>query len=252
MNIWKITTLIFYAVACLNLPAYCAETVKLRFTNDADVFAALQSIGTLKKDKYEKTADFNKRICAETYKALGVNDKTYVTLWAAFGEYATHAHYDADKQAFVFVVGTVDHFNDDNIIRNYSRNEAIQLALNYTEAPKPFTGKNEFGIEQEFKVGLQNYAVLYLPGKTYNTKIILPAKPEEARKLDGDLRLAIETQIQTPCFKTERGHKSPTLQFHYDMTTSERGFMGSKKSEWIIYRDSTKEVLKRGKFKLTM
>ena len=77
----------------------------------------------------------------------------------------------------------------------------------------------------------------------------LPAKPDEARRLNGDLRVAIVTRIQPPCFVTGRRHRTPTIKYLYDVTNYEMGFVGSPKSEWILYRASTKEVVKRGKFK---
>ena len=120
--------------------------------------------------------------------------------------------------------------------------DAINLADSYSEAPN----KNA----SDVKVGFRNMAVLYLPGQTYNAHVVFPAKPDVARKLDGDLRLAIATRIKSPCFAVGHGHISPTSQFNYDMTKDEMGFVGSPESEWILYRATTKEVLKRGKLNM--
>ena len=72
----------------------------------------LRPLSDLKKDQYEKTADFTKRACAATYKALGVDEKTRVTFVLEYGQYQTWATYDADKQAFVTKLGTAIHYID--------------------------------------------------------------------------------------------------------------------------------------------
>jgi hypothetical protein len=99
----------------LVVPAYGAERVQLKFKNDADVFAALKPIRALKKDQYETSADFTKHVCAESYKALGVDDQTPVTFGTNFGEDTIKITYDADKQAFVVQLWVAPHpILDDN------------------------------------------------------------------------------------------------------------------------------------------
>ncbi len=242
-----------------------AKNFKVR-VDERGLIQTLRPLSDLKKDQYEKTADFTKRVCAATNKALGVDEKTPVTFVLEYGKNMTWAQYDADKQAFVITLGTEIHYVDQYApyedrwrweppIDKFKFN-TVRLASSYKEAPKSYVGKNSFGVAKEIKVAFEDMVVLFFPTPTFNShssfigsRILLPANADVARKLDGDLRIAIVARVQPPCFITGRSHTSPTVQYPRDITTFEMGIVVSAKPEWLLYRASTKDVLKRGIFK---
>lgn len=226
----------------------------------------LRPLADLKKDQYEKTTDFTKRVCAATRKVLGVDENTVITFVLEHGKYATSTQYDADKQAFLVKLGQEIHYTDRDApyddrwrweppIDKFKFN-AVWLARSYVEAPNAVVGKNAFGVTKNIKVGREDMVVLFFPSRNFDThlsfvgmRISLPAKSNLARKLDGDLRVAIVGRIRAPCFITGRSHTSPTISYPYDRTVFEMGIVVNPNPEWLLYRASTKEVLKRGTFK---
>lgn len=230
------------------------------------ILQTLRPLTNLKKDQYEKTADFTKRMCAATRKALNVDEDTPITFVLEHGKYATSADYNADKQVFLVKLGTEIHYMDRDApyddrwrfepdIDKFKFN-TVWLARNYIEASKAVIGKNAFGVTKEIKMQTEEMAVLFFPTKSFDShlsfigsRISLPAKRELAMKLDGDLRVAIVARIHPPCFIAGRSHTSPTISFPYDKTITEMGIVVIPNPEWVLYRASTKEVLKRGVFK---
>lgn len=230
------------------------------------ILQRLRPLVNLEKDQYEKTIDFTKRVCTETHKTLGVDKSTPITFVLEHGKYATSADYNADKQAFFVKLGTEIHYIDSGApyedrwrfqpyIDKFKFN-TVWLARTYAEAPKPAIGKNAFGVTKEIKIQTEEMAVLFFPTKNFanhstfiGSRILLPAKPEAARQLDGDLRVAMVARIYPPCFVTGRSHQTPKISFPYDRTIFEMGIVVNPNPEWILYRASTREILKRGVFK---
>jgi hypothetical protein len=237
--------------------AFAGEKITLDIQGNQETVVKLEKLTSIKKDNFEKTTEFTKRLCEQTYKAFGITNKTAITFGLEYGKYATSAQYNADKQAFVFHVadgslyytpGKDDLFkwNPDFDPHKY---QGIGIDHVYHEALGTYSGKNAFGVSKEIKVGAETAAVLYFSTKESKyLEIFLLSKPEEARRIEKDLRVAIITRIQPPCFVSGKGHKSPTINYAYDMSLSEVGIVGAPNPEWVIYLDSTKEILKRGKF----
>lgn len=251
----KIIQLILAGFATASFcSAFAAEKIAIDIQGYRETVAKLGKLTSVKKDKFEKTTGFTKRLCEQTYKALGISEKTLITI----GLEHTPT-YNADKQVFIifeYVVGgnhfkAGDGFNDRflwNTSFDPSKYNSSDIAEESLEAPGTYSGRNAFGVSKEVKVRAENAAVFYFPTKKNNDKIVFPSKPEDARKIAKELRIAVVTRVQPPCFVSGKGHKSPTMDYPYDLTLSEIGIVGAPNPEWVLYLNSTKEILKRGKF----
>lgn len=255
---FKINCLVVALFVLTSPTAFGSERIQPKFESSEAALAALKPLDGLKKDEFEKTADFHKRVCAGTFKAISTDEKSSLILTLENGEYATQFKYNADKQGFEAFLGRSDHYLTEpskyedrwkGDLPDTLKYDALILGSNYHEDSKTYTGSNAYGQTKQIKVGFRQNALLFVPVQTYKTDIFLAANPQDAKKLSGNLRLAIFTGIQMPCFVSLTGHHSPTIDFPYDITTQEYGIIGKTKPEWIIYRTSDKEVLKRGKFK---
>jgi hypothetical protein len=223
-------------------------------------------LAEIKKDQYETTAAFTKRVCAATAKALGVNEDTPITFVLEHGKYATFAQYDADKQAFSIKLGTEIHYKEPEApyddrwrwepsIDKFKFN-SVWLDRRYMQSRATVPAENAFGVTKDVKIGREDMVVLFFPTRSFDTqfqfigtRIRFPAKPELAKAIDGDLRIAIVGRLHAPCFIAGRSHTSPTMAYPYDQTTFEAGVVINPNPEWLLYRASAKEVLKRGTFK---
>lgn len=240
--------------------SFAAETIAIDIPGTAGTVAKLGTLASIKKDNFEKTADFTKRVCAQAYKTLGVSEGKLVAIGLEQGQYATSARYNADKQAFSIHVaiggnhfrvgdGYADRFQWNTNFDPY-KHQGLRIAEEYRESPKSYTGTNAFGVSKDIKVGSETAAVFYFPSRGQNSlNIVLPSKPDEARRIENDLRVAVIGKIQSPCFVSGHGHKPPTITYTYDLALSEVGIVGAPNPEWVVYLDSTKQVLKRGKFR---
>lgn len=249
----KIIQLLLASLATASFcSAFAADKITIDIQGYRETVAKLGKLTSVKRDKFEKTTEFTKRLCEQTYKALGTSEKTPITI----GLERT-ATYNADKQAFVIYVVGGNHFKagdgfNDSFLWNTSfypyKHNSIGIAEESHEAPGTYSGTNAFGVSKEIKVRAENAAVFYFPTKNNNDKIVFPSKPEVARQIEKELRVAIVTRVQSPCFVSGKGHKPPTIDYPYDLTLSEIGIVGAPNPEWVLYLNSTKEILKRGKF----
>lgn len=242
--------------------ASAGDSVQLTFPDNAATLSALRPLLMLKKDQYETTAAFTKRVCSATLDALKSSNGKRALLRLNAKD-ATRNTYDADRQAFDFQVSTYVHGSSGEpyedrwkwepptwnpIVvngtpeRGYSSYsyDAAELASSYQEHSN---GKMRSAI----KVNFQEKAILFFLARPDRT-IRLPAKPDQARNLSGDLQLAFSTKIKPPCFVTGAKHTSPTRDNPYDSTVKVLGLVGED-TEWLILKASTMEVLKRGKFR---
>lgn len=249
----------FFLLAVLFSYVEAGEKVIIDLQGNKNTIPKLEALVSTKKDNFEKSAEFSKRLCNETYKALGTSENKPITIGLEHGEYATLAKYNADKQIFVIRVAKGgnhfragdsyrDHFQWSN---NFDPHKYIGIRIfnDYRQAPGTYSGKNAYGVSKEIKVAAESAWVLYFPPKASKSlEISYPSKTEEARRIASDLRLAIVTHIQSPCFVSGGGREPPTLKYAYDISLLEVGIIGAPNPEWILYLDSTKDILKRGRF----
>lgn len=238
--------------------AFAGEKITLDIQGSHETFSKLGKLTSVKKDNFEKTTEFTKRLCEQTYKALGISEKASITIGLERKEDA-NIRYNADKQVFVFRFEGGNHYlagdglNDSfrwNTSFDPFKHNGFAIAKEYREVPDTYSGANAFGASKEIKVGAKTAAVLYFPHKKRfpeMLEIVFPSRPEEARRIEKDLRVAVITRLQPPCFVSGQGHKPPTMDYPYNLTLSEVGIVGAQSPEWVIYLDSTKEILKRGK-----
>ncbi len=229
-----------------------------------EVLSALQPFATLQKDKYESSSDFTKRVCAATYKALGADEGSAIGFELKQGPNFSKVRYDPDKQTFVIRIEPETHYVDQSApptdqwrfepyVDHHNKFDAIKITDEYKLAPG-YTGQNAYGVARNVKVGSQQQVALYFPIPNFNASlawlrkpVVLSANADLARKLADDLRIAIVARIQRPCIVIGHGHHSPTIQFPYDTSITEIGIVVAGHPEWVLYRASTNEVLKRGK-----
>jgi hypothetical protein len=251
------------AVALIG-EAYATDKVSVDVPGNIETLAKLRTLAAMKKDEFEKTADFDKRLCAATYKALGINaDKGSITVGLETSRYASSAMYNADKQAFRVHLGMGgNHFkagkgyNDMyrwNAAFDPYKHVGLRIADEYAEGTSGYSGSNAFGISKDVKVASQTSGVLYFPAVSIASSdpvnVMLAVKADEARRIQSDIRVAVVTHLQPPCFVAGRGREPPTIEHPTDIILSEVGLIGTRNPEWVIYLDSTKEILKRGKFR---
>jgi hypothetical protein len=260
MMVWT-TQLIVLIAAGAVVPALAAEKVVIDVSGSPETIAKLSTLTEMKKDQYETTAAFEKRLCTATYKALGITaDKRTITIGLQSGVHASSAKYNADKQAFrVQIAMGGNHFlaghgYNDMYRWNPSfdpyKYVGLQIVNEYRAGGADYSGANAFGVSKQVKVISQTSSVLYFPSRVGYTNttsaVMLPAKPDEARRIQSDIRVAMITQLQPPCFVSGRGREPPTIDYPTDVALSELDLVGSRNPEWVIYLDSTKEILKHG------
>ncbi|MDD5297644.1 MAG: hypothetical protein PHU46_12095 [Rhodocyclaceae bacterium] len=252
---------------CITSAGYAMDKVviNLDLSDTGRAIALLKPVFETAKDKFETTPNFHRRVCDAAFKAVRSDGKTQMTARLVHGEYESKIIYDPDKQIFIGTLHTVPHYLPESgkweerwqgLGIDSSKFEAILLSRRYDENNKGYVGTNAYGVAKQVHVASEDVVVVFIPVRTsdygknvgYIKKISLPAKPDLARTLNGDLRLGVVTRIEAPCVVSATQHTSPTIGFPYDKTTYEIGLVGSKDAEWLIYRESTKEILKRGKF----
>jgi hypothetical protein len=255
----KLAKLILLNLTIATLSSAAAtEKISVNIQSNHEIIKKLTQLALIKKDNFEKTSNFDKRLCEQTYKAFGVNDKTPITIQL---EKLYSAHYDADKQVFDISlspggnhfkagINYNDEFTWDSDFKPH-KHYSFNIFKNSLET-NSYIGKNAFGVSKEIKGQSETAVALYAPTKNANStnkKIIYSVKPDDARRIAQDLRVAIITPIQPPCFVSGKGRSSPTLDNGYDITLTELSIVGAPNPEWVLYVNSTKEILKRGKFR---
>jgi hypothetical protein len=257
----KISQLVLSSILFTPLcTTFAGEKITLNIQGNQELFSRLGKLNSVKKDDFEKTTVFANRLCEQTYKALGISEHTLITIGLEPIKIASQ-NYFADKEAFEIRLGNGGNYFDAG--RDYNDEfkwntdidrfnyYSFNIASEYKESTNSYSGTNAFGASKNVKIGTETATVLYIHSKTRLKDIqtiVLKSKPEEARRIRDDLRIAIITHLSTPCFVSGHGHKSPTMDYAYDLTISEGGIVGAPNPEWVIYLDSTKEILKRGKF----
>lgn len=248
-----------FLVALLSQTEVAAEPLMPAVPANQSTVAKLRGLIALKKGEFEKSGDFVKRLCSETHKALGIAENAKIRVGVEHGEYATRANYDAEKQAFTVRVstGTAFHRADDNYPDRFQwatsfdphKHNSVGIFHEYNSRPS-YIGKNAFGVEKEIKASDETHSVLYFPSARgwRSLEISYPVKPEPAKQIAKDLRIAVITSIQPPCFVAGKGRKRPTIDYPWDSALSEVGLIGAPKPEWILFRESTGEILKKGRF----
>jgi hypothetical protein len=139
-----------------------ADTVNLTLLGDQSTVTRLSKLTSIKKDAFEKTADFGKRLCQQTLKELGVTEKTPVTIGLEMGKYASSIKYDPDKQVFrVFIAGGGNHFRagrsygDEftwNVPFDPFKLQGIKIFDQYREDQQSYTGQNAFGVAKDVRL----------------------------------------------------------------------------------------------------
>lgn len=257
----RIARMLLVTTLAIGMPTQnlAAEKITLDIQGNKEIIAKLGKLVSVKKDKFEKTLDFSKRLCEQTIKELGIDhNNTKILIGVAYRPYAPFARYNADKQAFRISIGFGGNYYragsryDESFRWNISfdpnKYQGIRFAEDNRDNSGTYSAKNAFGASKEVKVRSESAAVLYFPKTGSNLiEIFYPSKSENARRIDGDLRLAILTRIQPPCFVAGKGRKSPTIDYPYEIFLSEVGIVVAPNPEWLLYLESTKEILKRGK-----
>lgn len=254
MKMSKLITLVLF----VSWSAFAGEQISLTIQSNKDIFAKLSSLSALKKDNYETSKDFQKRVCEETAKALGVSDiKSPIVI----GGGPAHP-YNADRQEFRFGVSGGNWYwagSDYGDAYEWSTSfhpfdfTGMNIFEDNQYSTKTYSGSNAFGASKNVTISNKSAAVLYYPKKTEKSGmvsdiIILQSKPEEARRIANDLRFAVITRLEPPCFTYGHGHKPPTYDSPTEFFLSEIAIIGAPNPDWVVYLDSTKQILKRGKF----
>ncbi|WP_145931108.1 hypothetical protein [Immundisolibacter cernigliae] len=216
------------------------------FASEADTIAALKPLSAMGKDRFESTADFVKKLCPATEKAMNVKVGESINLVAFWGAVGL---YDADKRVFEFdllsaVLGLFD--------RSLDKFLGIKIAM-VERKMGSFQAENTFGVSKDVSVIEREEVILLLPTNlahpiSWKKNIQLSARPEEARKLHNDMQFVVTTKLQRPCFVTGRFHRSPDFLYPVKENTTLLGVFVSRDSSWKIIKKSTGEVLKMGGF----
>ena len=214
---------------CSINPSFAGNKIAIGLNGNHYTLVNLSKLEAVKKDRFESSNDFAKRLCEQTSNTLhtlGVSGNEPIVV----GIEKIFKHYDADRHEFVFE----DYLYD---VGDYHSIDIV------SEDDYSYSGK-------EVIAKTKTSAVLYFinPDRRYPDQltITLPSKPEDARRIESDLRLAFIVKVQSPCFHSYVYHKAQTINEMGD-TLSQVGFVVSQNSEWVIYLNSTKEILKRGK-----
>jgi hypothetical protein len=221
----KLTALLLLALLFMR-PLYAdpgSKTLTLNPVFEFQLLDKLKPLAGQKKSELETTAAFGDRACKALTDTLGVERASSLTFPVKFGQDGIAVRYDADKSKIE--------------IRLPLKNDGVHVISRKTE----------------WKISARTYAVfredvsLRLSASSKNLgvpSITFPANLDLA-KLKGDLRVAIAGYLEAPCFDTQGNLAKPGDPSPRDLIY--RLHLGPK-SEWIVYRANTKEIVKRGRF----
>lgn len=223
-----------------------SEKVVPRFPTEGETLAAFRPLIGLKKDKFETSSDFTKRLCnsVENSSNSAAGSPTHFAVF----DVTARPYYDADKKAFTVKIlqafpGAFD--------INLEKYLGVPIATSRKDKPS-YIGKNAFGVTKDIVAEEADQVVLLLPvpKRTIEYSLVtkLFAEPDEARKLDNDLLVVVTTKVMSPCFVARTLRIPPTLESPEDNTYNMLGVVGEKDASWKIIKASTGEVLKAGKF----
>jgi len=240
-------------------PAFTAPRMEVQHIDGLVLLQSLKPLTDIKKGEFEKTPDFNKRVCDATNRALNVPADRVVTIAAPLNsEYDIADRYSADKEMFIFHIkggimgSSKESFEDQWKWKNFDPFTANRYLSNapiahlYREAPVKYTGKTVHGISKEVRVASEERLGLFYSARAYEIKLAM--KASEAQKLKGDLRVIFSARLSSPCFFWGTKHTSPKVDNPYDRTITAYGLVASS-IEWIVVRAKTMEIVKRGVLK---
>lgn len=245
-------------------PPRALDQVSVDVPASADTLTKLKTLTGIKKDEFEKTSDFNKRVCAAMYKALGIStERPSITVEIGGGRDKPLARYNADKQIFVVLIPPGGNYfragreyNDmyrwNPVDFDPRKHVGVQIFDEYSSTGVTHLGTNAYGASREVKSASLTSGVLYFPSSmgytnAYPVTTVVPAKSEEARSMQHDIRVAVIARLQPPCFISGHGREPATIEYPLDLAMSELGLVSGPHPEWVIFLNSTKQVLKRGK-----
>jgi hypothetical protein len=249
---------------CIPLAGMAGDILFPPFPDNVAMWAAVNPLAKIKQGEFEKTADYNKRACVSIYEVLHTNEKKLAYfLTASSGKNGVAINYDVDKETFAVDFGGAVLDSPDARLgdrwrwgssgwtpRGLNGNgyDNVELASRFDVLTETYPGQNAFGVSKNVRLFAQREFVLFFrPERDWKRKIQLRAKPDEARKLKGDLRLVVAARIVAPCVISGMKHTSPTVNYAYEGISEAAGIVGND-AEWLIVRGSTMEVLKRGYF----
>ena len=222
--------------------------------------------GKVKKDEYEKTADYKKRIAAFKKelpeKSLYGNVKFGSTLALALTQdgksgISADCKYDADSEKFAVTIGYSADYQIEDYMNGFKEYYGVTFSRELISSGT-YIGKNGFGVEKEIKEeNFQSYGMTYTDVRglkiDYNSALYLRNVPaNQARTIGGDLSVlcvfrlgyleAEKNGAITPFAVVVGGDRGkPTMDHPYDMFDSQRAVCATIPEFWL-YNFKTGEV----------
>lgn len=243
-------------------PEYLGHNIKAITKRVENIFFE----GKVKKDEYEKTADYKKRIASFKKelpeKSLYGNVKFGSILALALtqdGEsgISVDGKYDADSEKFAVTFGYGADYQIEDYMNGFREYYGVTFSRELISSGT-YIGKNGFGVEKEIKEeDFQSYGIAYTDVRglkiDYNSALYLRNVPaNQARAIGHDLSVLCVFQLGylegeengaiTPFAVVSGGDRvKPTMDRPYDMFDSQRAVCAAIPEFWL-YNFKTGEV----------
>lgn len=235
-------------------PSFAEETIKIKDIDYKNLFANVKDIQSLKKGEFEKSSSFDKRICQLTHQKMGVMENSYIIFPINIPRVKELFYYDAD-QAF-FYVDPKPLFTEPEILwmeGSTSRYDLVKdhnelILFEQTQQGANYSGSNSFGIQKDVNVKFQQALTLAIHTKSYDLDMKIKIPSAQAKIIKNDLRLAVRAKLTSPCFNYTKGKSLPKINKPEESTLEIYRLNAAKNSEWIVYKESDKKILKITKF----
>lgn len=216
------------------------------------IWAAIKPVALLLKGEFETTKDFESRICAAAHEALGVAKGEIVYVPRHHADYSEW--YSADDQKFIFHNPGLPPIDSERYEDQWkwtsadplnSKKTGSQAVIGFTLRKGPsYSGKNAYGVSTKIDVDNWEEFFLFMPKRPDIAHLEFAATPASAQLLKGDLRVVFSGKLSAPCVVAGKRRSAPTLRKPVESNTALVGLVISDE-QWVIYRQSTMEVLKR-------
>jgi hypothetical protein len=163
----------------------------------------------------------------------------------------TKVKFDADKQQYI--LESMSSAPGPDILRWRKQSfGTFYLDVASRENEKPgYVGQNAYGVSRQILVRESQYVVLSIPRKQqveFVLRIFLPVKTGDARALQEDMRVELDSRLKAPCVYFDSRREDPTIQSPVkELTSVYELHLDRDATTWRVVRASSGEVLRTGR-----
>jgi len=208
----------------------------------------LQQLEGLNKDKFETSSEFNDRKCDLLYKKLGNQRDTPLIFPINLARVSDLFSYDADKELFYIDPSTIYYGEGVAWLKGGHPTSTDFELFKQSQDSQGYIASNKFGVNSNVEVKSIQHLTLQIISKRFPLNMKFEYPRSRAKQLKDDLTIAIKTKLASPCYTYRNGRSLPKLDTPLDLTINIYNLHASKDAEWILYRKSNGEILKKVRF----